>query len=109
MIRNYDREKVVDFAASHMDYGVSILIRRPIGGGGHNLFGFLAPLAPTVWICICLTGTLEIYAWKDTQFEVCVDDETIKTNWKLDVLMADNYLNLPDHVKAPQPKDEYYL
>ncbi|XP_075248536.1 glutamate receptor ionotropic, kainate 2-like [Convolutriloba macropyga] len=56
MIRNYDREKVVDFVASHMDYGVSILIRRPIGGGGHNLFGFLAPLAPSVWICICLTG-----------------------------------------------------
>ena len=47
MIRNYDREEVVDFTASYMDYGVGILIRKP--QRKTNVFGFLEPL--TVQAC----------------------------------------------------------
>ncbi|XP_075245483.1 uncharacterized protein LOC142339366 [Convolutriloba macropyga] len=50
MIRNYDRELVVDFTASYMDYGVSILIPRP--KKTTSIFGFLEPLTVQVWICI---------------------------------------------------------
>ena len=56
MIRNYDRETVVDFVASHMDYGVGILIRKP--KHTNNFMGFMEPLAARVWICICLAGTI---------------------------------------------------
>ena len=52
MIRNYDREEVVDFTASYMDYGVGILIRKP--QRKTNVFGFLEPLTVQVWICICI-------------------------------------------------------
>ena len=52
MIRNYDREEVVDFTASYMDYGVGILIRKP--QRKTNFFGFLEPLTVQVWICICI-------------------------------------------------------
>ena len=52
MIRNYDREEVVDFTASYMDYGVGILVRKP--QRKPNVFGFLEPLTVQVWICICI-------------------------------------------------------
>ena len=29
MTRNFDREKVIDYTAAYMDYGVGILIRKP--------------------------------------------------------------------------------
>ena len=50
MIRNYARELVVDFTASYMDYGVSILIPKP--QKTTSVFGFLEPLTVQVWICI---------------------------------------------------------
>ena len=50
MIRNYARELVVDFTASYMDYGVSILIPKP--QKTTSIFGFLEPLTVQVWICI---------------------------------------------------------
>ncbi len=46
MIRNYERELVVDFTASYMDYGVSILISKP--QKAKNVFGFLEPLTVQV-------------------------------------------------------------
>ena len=46
MIRNYERESVVDFAASFMDYGVGILIRKP--RKTTSAFGFLEPFTVNV-------------------------------------------------------------
>ena len=46
MIRNYERELVVDFTASYMDYGVSILISKP--QKHNNVFAFLEPLTVQV-------------------------------------------------------------
>ena len=46
MIRNYERESVVDFTASFMDYGVGILVRKP--SRTTSAFGFLEPFTVQV-------------------------------------------------------------
>ena len=42
MIRNFDREQVVDFTAPYMDYGVGILIRK--SNAEINIFSFLGDI-----------------------------------------------------------------
>ncbi|XP_075241734.1 uncharacterized protein LOC142336706 [Convolutriloba macropyga] len=54
MIRNYERESVVDFAASFMDYGVGILVRKP--SRTTSAFGFLEPFTVQVWLCISIAS-----------------------------------------------------
>jgi hypothetical protein len=53
----YDRKKVVDFTTSFMNLGISILYVKPTPKE-KNLFSFLAPLTPDVWI---YTGLVYIF------------------------------------------------
>ena len=54
MTRNFDREKVIDFTAAYMDYGVGILIKKP--QPDVNIFGFMEPLSQRLWCLIGLTA-----------------------------------------------------
>ncbi|CAG0921786.1 unnamed protein product [Notodromas monacha] len=46
---SYERESVVDFTTPWMNLGISILYRKPTKQPP-NLFSFLSPLSPDVWI-----------------------------------------------------------
>ena len=46
---SYNREQVVDFTKPFMHLGISILYRKP-EGKAPDLFSFLHPLSPDVWM-----------------------------------------------------------
>ncbi|CAF1041188.1 unnamed protein product [Didymodactylos carnosus] len=45
------REKVIDFTKPFMNFGITILFRKPLRTKP-NLFAFLAPLSLEVWLCM---------------------------------------------------------
>ena len=65
MIRNFDREQVVDFTAPYMDYGVGILIRKP--SAEINIFSFLGNHSELISEPNNLIGEKQVLSQSETE------------------------------------------